>query len=731
MTWRDGPQSQRILRGDERGIVHLHGHWRDPESVVLGIGSYEDVLRDTGAQALLQALATYNSFLLVGFGKGLGDPNFAALRAWMATAHGNSEYRHYRLVLDHEVETIAAEHDPRERITPISYGARHADLAGFLSALGSNAPREGAARVAGAHQTCDEVDRAAERRYREVALRAFDRIDLANLPVDRHVATRNLMLRRLYVALQVEVEAPAGAELGEAHLLELEQRRSGRMLGPVPIRGDESRRAPVGQRLGATRRLVVLGDPGAGKTTLLRWIATVYLLRLGQHPDARALPDADTLPDQDWLPVLVRCRDLGEEAGESVDAALRRSLRKLELPPNQCDAVLQVVRRRLAAGTALVLVDGLDEIADRALRTGFCQQLERFHDAYPDSPIVVTSRIVGYRELGARIGRGFEHVTVAELTKADKDDFARRWCALAGLPAKAEDGLICDLHATPRIEELTGNPMLLTTMALVRWRIGKLPSRRADLYEEAVRVLLSWRSEVDDPLDDAEALPQLRYLAYAMCDRGIQQLREDEAIDLLSELRASYEQLRRVRRREPEDFLRLLERRTAIVKQSGEVRTTASSCRSMSSATSPSRSTWRVSRWSARSFRAPTQAAASLSASSRSPHGSLYPRLVRRVWAKAGGSHCGCASPPVMTPTTRCWPSSHRRLARTPLSPLGRVRSRPHAAWRTSPTSPSRSRTRRCAPSSDTSTPATAASEARRSFTPPPASSRALIGAAH
>ncbi len=572
VTWRDGPRAHLVLRGDERGIVHLHGHWRDPESVVLGIGSYEDVLRDAEAQALLQALATFRSFVLVGFGKGLNDPNFAALRAWMATAHANSEYRHYRLVLDHEVETTAAEHDPCERITPIGYGTRHADLTGFLNGLRSNAPPQRAARAARAPRTSDEADSAAERRYREVALRAFDRIDLANLPVDRHVATRNLMLRRLYVALQVEVEASAGTELEEAHFFALEQRRAGRMLGSVPVRGDGSRRVPVGQRLGVTRRLVVLGDPGAGKTTLLRWMATAYLLRLEQHPDAEALPDADTLPDHDWLPVLIRCRDLHGEATESIDAALRRSLHKLELLPDECDAVLQVLRRRLAAGTALVLVDGLDEIADRALRTSFCQQLERFHDAYPDSPIVVTSRIVGYRELGRRIGRGFEHVTVSELTREDKDDFARRWCALAGLPAQAEAGLIHDLHASPRIEELTGNPMLLTTMVLVRWRIGKLPSRRADLYEEAVRVLLNWRSEVDDPLDDAEALPQLRYLAYAMCDRGAQQLREDEAVELLRELREHYPQLRRVRRREPEDFLRLLEHRTGIVKQSGEVR---------------------------------------------------------------------------------------------------------------------------------------------------------------
>src|SRR4051794_40384784 len=46
VSWRDGPRAQRVLRGDEAGVVHLHGFWRDPESVVLGVRSYEGVLAD-------------------------------------------------------------------------------------------------------------------------------------------------------------------------------------------------------------------------------------------------------------------------------------------------------------------------------------------------------------------------------------------------------------------------------------------------------------------------------------------------------------------------------------------------------------------------------------------------------------------------------------------------------------------------------------------------------------
>jgi len=153
-----------------------------------------------------------------------------------------------------------------------------------------------------------------ERRYRELALRTYDIVDLANLPVaDRHLATRELLLRSLYVSIRVSVEEMGASNELDDTLTRAEARRrrtssAQDMQVSPPIGG----RWAVGERLGLSRRLVVLGDPGAGKSTLLRWIATAYLLRMNADPDWRELPDVDTLPAEDWLPILMRCRDLDE-----------------------------------------------------------------------------------------------------------------------------------------------------------------------------------------------------------------------------------------------------------------------------------------------------------------------------------------------------------------------------------------------------------------------------------
>ncbi len=420
-------------------------------------------------------------------------------------------------------------------------------------------------------------------RYRALALESCDIVDLANLPDgDRHLAMRTLELRRLFVSLRVRVEDEGGREgdmaLHEAGLARIEERRAASRLyatgrGSEAPNESESLLVPFGEQLGAARRLVVLGDPGAGKTTLLRWLATAYLLRLKSDPAFKDLPDVGTLPDEDWLPVLIRCRDLDQNCLQgSLDVILQHTLHKAGMSEDEAAALREALRDELDAGHALLLVDGLDEIVDPRARAAFCQQLEQIRTTFGKAPIVVTSRVVGYREMGYRIGRGFDHVTVADLGRSEKDDFARRWCALTEPAERRERAtveLIEAIHSSERIERLTGNAMLLTTMALVKRQVGQLPSRRAELYHEAVKVLLRWRSEHDAPLDPEEALPQLEYLAYSMCDRGVQRLREGEVLDLLVQMRQEFPQQRRAAQHSPEEFLRLLERRTGLVVETG------------------------------------------------------------------------------------------------------------------------------------------------------------------
>jgi GTPase SAR1 family protein len=415
-----------------------------------------------------------------------------------------------------------------------------------------------------------------EARYRELALKSCDIIDLANLPEDdRHLAARELELRRLYVALRLRKEVGCEEEADDNTLKAVEKRRSCSWGSAERYYGKEEESVSLGERLRVAQQLVVLGDPGAGKSTLLRWLATAYLLRLQQQPDWRDLPDIASLPETNWLPVLIRCRDLPAEATHTLETMLQHSLRKSEVPEKDCAGLCDLLCGKLKRGEALLLIDGLDEMTEPTARARLAQQVEQIHRVYAQAPIVVTSRIVGYREMGYRIRSGFEHLTVVDLSKEDKDDFVSRWCGLTERPERREAAakeLIDDIHSSDRIERLTGNPMLLTTMALIKRKIGKLPQRRVELYEKAVEVLLNWRSEVDTPLDHREAEPQLYYLAHTMCKDGVQQLHEEQVLALLRQMREEYPHIHSLQQHSPEEFLRLLERRTGLLIQSGHTR---------------------------------------------------------------------------------------------------------------------------------------------------------------
>ena len=132
MTWNDPRNAAKILRGDDRRILHLHGHWKDPDSVVLGIRSYEALLGDVYIQEAMRALGMTKSFLFVGCGdEGLADPNFGNFLAWLKEieAAADVEHRHYRLA--RRKDRV----QPQGKVFPLVYGEEYSDLPAFLARL--------------------------------------------------------------------------------------------------------------------------------------------------------------------------------------------------------------------------------------------------------------------------------------------------------------------------------------------------------------------------------------------------------------------------------------------------------------------------------------------------------------------------------------------------------------------------------------------------------------------
>lgn len=136
ITWLDHADVEQVIRGDLRAILHLHGHYRVPRSVVLGLRSYEKVINDPHATAVLDTLRTARTFVFIGCGDGLSDPNFRRLLDWSRNVFRPSTYRHYILAREAEVSALQAAHPlAEERVLAVAYGPKYSDLTPFLKSL--------------------------------------------------------------------------------------------------------------------------------------------------------------------------------------------------------------------------------------------------------------------------------------------------------------------------------------------------------------------------------------------------------------------------------------------------------------------------------------------------------------------------------------------------------------------------------------------------------------------
>jgi predicted NACHT family NTPase len=232
------------------------------------------------------------------------------------------------------------------------------------------------------------------------------------------------------------------------------------------------------------RKLVVLGDPGSGKSLLLQYLVLAWAeandLHLGDAP----------------LPLLIELRDYASrrakgEVNGILDYLSRAESLRCRLDPEALEHWLRHHRTQM-------LFDGLDEVFDPELRQEVTTSIHRFADDYPAAQIVVSSRLIGFRHERWR-QEGFRPFMLQELDQEQTDLFLRRWHQLAyDDHSKGEHkraSLLQAIRQSPAIQQLAGNPLLLTLMAILN-RSQELPRDRGELYSQCARLLLhQWKTE--------------------------------------------------------------------------------------------------------------------------------------------------------------------------------------------------------------------------------------------
>nr|WP_322683272.1 HEAT repeat domain-containing protein [Nostoc sp. DedQUE07]MDZ8128730.1 HEAT repeat domain-containing protein [Nostoc sp. DedQUE07] len=260
--------------------------------------------------------------------------------------------------------------------------------------------------------------------------------------------------------------------------------------------------------------IVILGDPGSGKSTLLQFLA----LNWAESP----LDNVISLP----IPLLIELRTYMRRRED------KECNNFLEFF-HQCSGAVHHLNqleldKQLKAGNALVMFDGLDEVFDPGKREDVITDIHRFTNDYPDVQVIVTSRIIGYKPQRL-LNAEFRHFILQDLDSEQIQDFIYRWHELTFTDAvdkvRKRERLQRGIAASKSIAELAGNPLLLTIMAILN-RNQELPRDRAELYNQASRVLLhQWDVErvlIEDKrldpktIDYKDKQAMLRQVAYLM-----------------------------------------------------------------------------------------------------------------------------------------------------------------------------------------------------------------------
>ncbi|MEG4422229.1 HEAT repeat domain-containing protein [Microcoleus sp. LAD1_D5] len=260
--------------------------------------------------------------------------------------------------------------------------------------------------------------------------------------------------------------------------------------------------------------IVILGDPGSGKSTLLQYLA----LNWARSP----LNSVTSQP----IPLLIELRIYIR----NVESGHCKNFLEFFHKDSGfiCDLNQHQLHKQLKAGDAVVMFDGLDEIFDAGKREDVITAIHRFTNEYPRVRVIVTSRIIGYKPQRLQDAE-FHHFILQDLNAEQIQDFVRRWHELtftdAGEKARISERMKRALAYSSTIRDLAGNPLLLTIMAILN-RGQELPRDRAELYNQASRVLLyQWdveRSLVEDSrldpktIDAKDKQEMLRRVAYTM-----------------------------------------------------------------------------------------------------------------------------------------------------------------------------------------------------------------------
>jgi predicted NACHT family NTPase len=268
-------------------------------------------------------------------------------------------------------------------------------------------------------------------------------------------------------------------------------------------------------------KLMVLGKPGAGKTTLLQYIAL----------------NCDEIEFKPKLvPILISLKTLAENAKSPEEIDILGYIQNKYCCSNVSEQELESL---LSHSRLLFLLDGLDEVTEEKISI-VNTQIHKLIDSNNRFIISCRKESQAYK---SKTFSKFGFCKIADFDRTQRDDFIKKWfdevaVILQQKRSVKTNDLIkkLDLPENKRIRELTDTPLLLHLICLIFQERGDLPSKRVDLYREAIDLLLKNWNQFNERLhiDVVELKTVLRRIAAITFETGKSSFEEAEISPLIA-----------------------------------------------------------------------------------------------------------------------------------------------------------------------------------------------------
>lgn len=215
--------------------------------------------------------------------------------------------------------------------------------------------------------------------------------------------------------------------------------------------------------------LFILGKPGAGKTTFLKYLT----VQAAQRKLAA-------------IPIFVSLKEWSDSQLELFDFMVKQ-FKICQFPDAR-----KFIELILQQGKAMVLFDGLDEVPQENLRRAeIISRVQDFSKQYLVNQCLITSRMID-SSLSFDL---YTYVEVADFSEGQIESYVRKW--FSGEKSSKQQLFLDEFKKSEHkgLRELARTPLLLSLLCLVFEGSLHFPDRHADIYDEALDMLLrKWDS---------------------------------------------------------------------------------------------------------------------------------------------------------------------------------------------------------------------------------------------